>query len=67
MPAYLSRRSIFSAVLPLFLVLAACGSGGGNEEEINNQFRIEINDAAGSETTTATVATKAQKELSGFS
>lgn len=60
-------RFVFSAVLPLFLVLAACDSGGGNEEEINNQFQLEISEVGETETANATVAAKDQKELTGFS
>lgn len=58
-------RLVFYAVLPLFVFLVACDSGGDNEEEIDNHFELEITEASAEAEGQATP--KTERDLSGFS
>jgi len=62
---YRSLSALLVALLPLFLVLSACDSGGSNGGAIDNEFTLTIEPSSSSSSSAA--AKVQQEEINGFS
>lgn len=60
----LSSRYILAVFLPVIFVLSACDSGGGNEDETTNEFKLDVTTSSSSEATAKAVS---DTTIRGFS